>query len=220
MFVTIDPYYSLEFYRECKEALRNNGIPFTEHVSIKPPFYWYFKLDDKYRPVMVNYDICDKIDERWLVNAVQPLFANESVLLTRRDNDKGQSSVLKFIENQPMKEARLSDYACFFHMTSRSEVEEYSKHLPGKIWYFGKYYNNRYRLCLCTNKYIEDFVEEGNILLRRNQAEFKEVGKFECELNYNIFHRKDFLIKYTEHPYIENGLTHRRQITPPNLVIP
>ena len=34
-FITIDPYYDVNFYNQCKESLKNNKIEFTEFLEIK-----------------------------------------------------------------------------------------------------------------------------------------------------------------------------------------
>ena len=54
MFITIDPYYDIKFYNSAIEAMRNNGVEFSEFISVKSPYHWFLKLDQA--PVMVNYD--------------------------------------------------------------------------------------------------------------------------------------------------------------------
>ena len=39
MYITVDPYYSTQFYNECLEALKNNKIEFTEHIKINRHFF-------------------------------------------------------------------------------------------------------------------------------------------------------------------------------------
>lgn len=202
MFITIDPYYETRFYNECKEALRNNGVEFKEFISVKPPYDWYFQLDQK--PIMVNYDEATDSEMRWMVNAVQPLRPNEAYLLLRRDNDNGPKALLKFVENEPMKIARTSDYAVFFTIRNREEAEKLTKDYPGKVWYFGKYYNNKYRVCLATNRTIRGFLDDKQILLERNK-ELSEPGRFEAELNFKVFRGNDMLVKFTETPFFEDG---------------
>ncbi len=75
MFITIDPYYSTQFYNESLEALKNNNIEFSEFINIKPPYNWY--LDVEKEPIMVNYDIASGSERRWMVNKVEALRTNE-----------------------------------------------------------------------------------------------------------------------------------------------
>ena len=180
MFITVDPYYSNQFYNECKESLKNNGIKFQEFINIKTPYDWYFQIDKE--PIMVNYDKATDSESRWMIQKVIPLRPNEEYLLLRRDNDEGRKALLKFIENEPLKLARESDYAVFFTVKNREEAENLTKDFPGKIWYFGKYYNNKYRVFLATHRSIRGFLNDDQVLLERNK-ELSEPGRFESELN-------------------------------------
>ena len=202
MFITIDPYYDISFYNEAKEALKNNNVEFEQYINIKPPYDWYFKLDTK--PLMVNYDQATDSESRWMVNTVLPLRANEEYLLLRRENDNGPKALLKFVENEPLKAARTSDYAVFFTIRNREEAEKLSKEYPGKIWYMGKYYNNKFRVCLATHRTIRGFLIDDQILLERNK-ELSEPGRFESELNWKVFRMNDMLVKFSETPYFEDG---------------
>lgn len=202
MFITIDPYYDISFYNEAKEALKNNNVEFEQYINIKPPYDWYFKLDTK--PLMVNYDQATDSESRWMVNTVLPLRANEEYLLLRRENDNGPKALLKFVENEPLKAARTSDYAVFFTIRNREEAEKLSKEYPGKIWYMGKYYNNKFRVCLATHRTIRGFLNDDQILLERNK-ELSEPGRFESELNWKVFRMNDMLVKFSETPYFEDG---------------
>ena len=208
MYYTIDPYYNTLFYNECKEALKNNGYEFKEFISIKPPYNWYFQLDQK--PIMVNYDEIVPAESRYLVNTVQALRSNEEYLLLRRENDTGKN-ILRFIENEPLHESR--KYGIFFTVSSKDELFNISKEYPGKIWFLGKYYNNKYRVCLCSNPIIKNFISKDQILLENN-GEYKEPGRFEAELNFKVFRGNDMLLKFTETPYFEDGKYKQVKIKP------
>lgn len=204
MYITIDPYYDIEFYNQAKEAMKNNGVEFKEFISVKPPYDWYFQLDQK--PIMVDYDEASDSETRWLVNAVQPLRDNEEYLMLRRNNDNGPKALLKFVENEPMRQARLSDYAVFFTVKNRQEIESITKDYPGRVWFMGKYYNNKFNVCLATNKMVKNFINEDQILMEKTSD---EPGRFEAELNFKIFRGKDMLLKFTETPYFEDGKFNR-----------
>lgn len=209
MYVTIDPYYDNEFYNECKEALKNNEVDFTEFLNIKSPYSWYFDIEQA--PVMVNYDRATGSQLRWMVSLVQPLRPNEEYLLLRRNKDKGRKAMLRYIENEPLKSARTSDYAVFFTVKNREELESISSEYPDKIWYMGKYYNNKYRVCLATHEVVENFLREDQILLKKNK-ELSEPGRFESELNWKVFRGNDHLIKFTETPFFLKGKYNRPKI--------
>ena len=199
-YVTIDPYYPSSFYNECKQALKNNQVRFTELISTKPPYYFYFELDDK--PLMVNYDELPEAEQRWLVTLVKPIYDYEEYLLTRR-NEKGINVSLKFIENEPLREARQSRYACFFNIRNRAQITQFSRESEYRIWYLGAYYNNKIRLGLTCDPHIKDILSPDNVLLEKSAN--SEIGRFESELNFNAFYRKDRLIKYTMTPYAYKG---------------
>lgn len=209
MFITLDEYYDIEFYNECKETLKNNDVKFKEFISVKPPYNWHFEVQNK--PMFVNYDEMSTKDQRWLVNKVQVLRDNEEYLFLRRNNDKGPKALLKFVENEPLKESRKSDYSVFFSVKNREELERISKEYPAKIWYFGKYYRNKYRVCLANNSVIKNFLNPDQILLEKSD---NKPGMFEAELNWKVFRGFDMLEKFTETPYFLDGKYHRVKIKP------
>jgi hypothetical protein len=208
-FYTVDPYYNIQFYNECKEALKNNKVEFEEFINIKAPYNWYFKMDRS--PIMVNYDEATDAETRWMINVVKPLRPNEEYLLIRRDNDNGAKALLKFVENEPLRQARLSDYAVFFTVKNKEEVEKLTSDYPGKVWYFGKYYNNKYRVCLATHRTVRGFLDENQILLEKTQ-DLSDPGRFESELNFKVFRGNDVLLKFTETPYFEDGKYNKPKI--------
>ncbi len=200
MYYTLDEYYPISFYNEVKSSLKNNDIDYKEYISIKPPYNWYFKIDQK--PIMVNFDELLKKDSRWLIQKVKPLKPNEEYLFQRRNDDTGPKAILKYTENKPLTEARKSDYSCFFNVKNKEELERISKEFPGKIWFMGKYYNNKFRVCLCNNKMIKNFIHPDQILI---DTKFKEPGRLEAELNFKIFRGNDMLEKHTDTPFALNG---------------
>lgn len=199
MFYTLDNYYSVKFYNETREALKNNQIKFKEFIEIKSPYNWYFKIDDNLKPIMVNYD--EKQKYRFLVQKVQALRPNEEYLLQRREDDAG-SNIKKYIFNDAFRDSE--EYGIFFHIKSKDELLKISKEFPGKIYYLGKYYDNKFRVCLCNNIMIKNYINPGQILLEKT-PEMKEPGRFEAEFNYKVLKLNDYIIKYTETIYALNG---------------
>jgi hypothetical protein len=199
MFYTLDSYYSVKFYNQAKEALKNNLIKFSEFIDIKTPYNWYFKLPEESKPIMINYDELTK--NRFLVRKVQALRPNEEYILQRRDDDSG-SNIKIYIYNDAFRD--VENYGIFFHIKSKDELIKISKEYPGKIYYLGKYYGNKFRVCLCSDKMIKNYISPTQILLEKT-PEMKEPGRFEADFNYRVLKLKDFIIKFTETIYAENG---------------
>lgn len=199
MFYTLDNYYNVKFYNDSKQALKNNNIKFKEFIEIKPPYNWYFKLEDRTKPIMVNYD--EKTKSRFLIQKVQALRPNEEYLLQRRDDDTG-ANIKKYIYNDAFRDAE--DYGVFFHIKSKDELVKLSKDFPGKIYYLGKYYDNKFKVCLCNNSMIKNYINPGQILLEKT-PDMKEPGRFEAEFNYTVLKLNDYIVKYTETIYAIGG---------------
>lgn len=202
MLITIDPYYTITEYRQATAALDNNKINYKEFLSIRAPYNWYVDLESI--PSMTNFDEITKSQERFLVNIIKPIRPNEEYLVQRRDNDKGEKAIERFVLNDPLREAEKSDYSCFFNVKSSDELREISKSVPGtKFYYFGKYFGNKYKIVLCNNKMIRNFVQLENILTEKSPKE--SVIDMEVELNYKFFRLRERLEKYTEQPYFLDG---------------
>lgn len=196
-FITIDNYYDVNFYNQCKEALKNNKIEFLEFLEIKSPYRWIFKLNEN--PVMVNYDEIKKT--RFIVSKVIPLRPNEEYLLQRRGSSEG-ANITTYINNDAFNS--IKDYGVFINVSSRDELIRISKEYPGKIYYLGKYYGNKFRVCLVNNPMIKNYIEPNKILLEKT-PDMKEPGRFEAEFNYRILKNKDYIYKTTQTIYAENG---------------
>lgn len=209
MFITTDPYYNLQFYNECLEALKNNKVQFTEFISIKTPYNWYLSLPRE--PIMINYDEIKNPEKKFIVSKVIALRENEEYFLQRRSDDNA-TGILKYIENEPFEESRKSDYSVFFNVSNKEELTKISREFPDKIWYLGKYFNNTLKVCMCNNKMIKNFINKSQILLEKS-AEHKLPGSFEADFNYVVLKNKDFIKKYTETSYALNGLITRPKIS-------
>lgn len=197
--ITIDEYYDIEFYKQCIEALKNNGTPFKEYISIKSPFKWYLDLPSD--PVMLNFDKLPKQSERFLVNKVIPLTSASEYLYSRRD-DTGAGSFYRYTENEPFRECRVNGSGVFFHVKNKDELLRISKEFPGKIWFLGRYFSNKFNVCLTYNNMIKNFIPKESILLENTS---KEPGRFEADFNFLVLKMKDMIIKYDVTPYALNG---------------
>ena len=199
MFYTLDEYYDVNFYNQTKQALKNNNINFIEFLEIKNPYRWFFKLDDSVKPIMVNYDTIDK--NRFIVSKVLPLKSNDEYLLQRRNNSEG-INIIRYIYNDAFNS--INDYGVFINVKNREEFINLSKEYPGKIYYLGKYYNNKFKVCLVNNPMIKNYILPDQILLEKT-PDMKEPGRFEAEFNYRVLKFNDYLIKTMETIYSENG---------------
>lgn len=197
MFYTIDPYYDVNFYNQSKEALKNNNVNFSEFIEIKSPYRWFLKLNES--PIMVNYDKLEK--NRFLVQKVQALRPNEEYLLQRRGNSEG-TNIKRYIYNDAFRDAE--DYGLFFNIKNREEFIRLSREYPGKIYYLGKYYDNKFRVCLVNNPMIKNYILPNQILLEKT-PDMKEPGRFEAEFNYKILKFNDFIYKTSETIYSQDG---------------
>lgn len=201
MFVTIDPYYDVSFFNSCKEALKNNNVPFKLFISTLAPYNWYFKISTA--PVMINFDVLSQSHERFLVQTVNPIYFNDEMRYFRRDSDKGKF-VQKFILNDAFEDVKDSEFFIFDIKQSKTDLEMLSKLIPHKIWYLGRYYQKKYKLALIKSDEIT------NVLIPKTQILFKRtldmpVEKFEADFNYKVFLLKDRLFKNSRTPFFEAG---------------
>lgn len=198
-FITIDSYYTLPEFHKCLSALKSHDIKLQTFICTKAPYNWYFKVDDTTMPKFVFYDLLPDGYERFLVSTIVPNTSADEFNLFRRE--KGLSKG-RYVLNDAFKDAQMSDYACVFNLANKEEGIQLSRRLGGRIWYLGKYYNIKYKLCICTSEYIKDFVPRERILVEKSD---NDIGRFESSVNYEIMYRKDYIQKFSQTPYFEDG---------------
>lgn len=197
---SIDNYYDVQFYNQTKVALANNDVDFMEFISTHSPYIWFLATEQK--PIAINYDQVESGRVRYLVTKVKANSPSEEYRLFRRGGQK-LGDMIHFIENEPLKEARTREYSCFFRVKNKQELLDISKVYPGKIYYFGKYFNNKYKVCLALSETILGFVDGSDVLISNKGLD--KPGEMEAELNFKVFRKQDYLIKYMETPYALNG---------------
>lgn len=200
MFVTIDPYYDTQFYNQCKEALANNGVQYKEFISVKAPYEFYFEVQNP--PTFINYDEAPESYSKWLVNIVTALKPNDDYIYARRDAYANIKAVNHYAINDALRSAAISREGIFFSAT-KDEVLKISKEYPRKIYYMGRYFNRKYRVFFTDNLIVMNFLRAEQILVQ--SKDFKLVTELEVDLNWNVFHREDRLVKISETPYVLNG---------------
>lgn len=198
--VTIDPYYNIGFYNECKQALNNNEVEFTEYVSSKPPFNFYLEVENE--PAFIDYDLVTNSYSRFLVNIVKPVKPNDEYIYTRRDSITNTKALSHYCVNAPLRSAEISGEGIFF-TANKEEILRISKDFPRKIWFMGRYFNRKYRIFFTDNLLVKNFISSDQVLVESRNV--KRSTDMELELNYNIFKGKDRLEKLSETPYLKNG---------------
>ena len=200
MLITLDPYYDVEFYNSCKDAMLNNNVETKQYICIKPPYNWYINVPHK--PVLVNWDPLPDSYEKWLVNITEPVLPNDAVVLFRRSADKGKS-IKKFIMNDAYNDLEDTD-VIVFNASGQDELIKLSKSIPNKIWFLGRYYNKKIRLCMVRKSDIATSLipKEQILMIKDKNTPFEEM---EANINYKIFFMKDMIKKFSLTPYFSKG---------------
>ena len=208
MFITMDPYYDINFYNECLHALENNDVNFKEYISTKPPYEYYIEIDNK--PMFINYDAVNDSYSKWLVNIVKALKPNDDYIYLRRDSIVNLKAINHYAINDALRTGVKTGEGIFFTST-KEDILKISKNFPRKIYYFGRYFNNKYRVFFSDSLLIQNFLNQDQILV--SSKSFKSITELEVDLNYNVFHEKDRLEKLSETPYVLNGKYHQINTT-------
>lgn len=203
MIWTIDADYDLQEYNKVLSALEAHSIPYTEYINTKN---YSFYIETAQEPWCLNYTEIDSQFSYFLVSKVKTLQSNEIIKYTRRSEHKGKSA-LKLAYNDALESVR-GQYIYFFHLTNKEKAKELSREI-GKIWYFGKYLNNRYFVFMSSNQYLPKYVKLDDILSSGLPLEA------EMQLYYQAFNRQDRLKKYTQTPAYDNGAYIRPKVLAP-----
>lgn len=200
MLISIDKFYTEQFYNRCKEALKNNGIKFDEYISTVGSYKWY--LDIPQKPIMVNYEICPASERRYLISKVKGLDFSDEYTYYRRADSIGHF-VPKYCRNDAWSSLDKNE-AYLFKVTSRKQLEDLTKAVPTSvIWYLGKYYGERYRLALTTSLAVRAFIPSENVLNEKKADETPEA--FEMRVNYETLSNKEKIQKYSKTPCFKDG---------------
>lgn len=197
MLISIDRFYSENFYNTCKEALKNNNILYSEYVSTIGTYKWY--LDVPRKPFMINFEECPVSERRYLVSKVIPLDMSDEYRYYRRADSMGHFEP-KYVRNDVFS-SLVNSEAYLFKVKSKKQLVDLSK--ISRIWYLGRYYNNRYRLALTTSLACRIVIPSEDVLLEKNPDETPE--NFELRINYSVLNSKEKIVKFSRTPYYENG---------------
>ena len=196
-FFTIDPYVSVAEYNQALQALANNGIEYTEFISVFGEYNWYLSLEKDQRPIMMNYDNMDNTTWTKVVSKTKPLKSNDIYLLYRRGD---RSNIAKYVENDVFKKAR-KENSVVFRIKNKEELFQFSK-LYGTIYPLGVYFNGSIKLAVCFNTEIKNSLTPDRILLEMGPH---KVGELEIKINYKVLRNQDKIQKWTLTPYFKNG---------------
>lgn len=198
--INIDDYYNIQFYNETKEALKNNGVEFREFINTKPPYNFSIQCDEV--PLFINYDLVSRQQEMYYVNIIKPLTPNKEYIYERRESFTNKKAINHYAVNDALKSGEKSGEGIFF-TANKEEILRISKEFPRKIFYFGKYYNNKYKLFFSDSLIIKNYIDSDQILVESKS--FKHITELEIKLNYDIFKLSDRLLKLSETPFVKNG---------------
>lgn len=203
MIWTIDGDYDLQEYNKVIASMQANAISYNEYIHTKN---YKFYIETPQEPWCLKYENIDLQFSYFLVAKTVPLQSNEIIKYSRRSEHSGKAA-LKLAYNDALESAK-GQYIYFFHLTNKDAAKELSKEI-GKIWYFGRYFGNRYHVFMSANQYLTKYVKLDYILSSGTPLEA------EMQLYYQAFNRQDRLKKYSQTPAYENGQYLRPKILAP-----
>lgn len=199
MLITIDNYYDINFYNQCLTALKNNGVPFREYISITGFYNWYIDIPRK--PIMLNYDICPKSEGRYVISKVQTLNSDSEYKYFRR-LDSHHHFIEKYILNDVWEDIKNKE-AWLIKVNSKKELLTLSKiDVNNKIWYLGRYLDGRIKLAIISSPIMRMLIPRENVLLEKKNSD--KIERFESEINYRVLMEKERLVKFDKTPYFIN----------------
>jgi len=196
--ITIDPYYTTSQYNESLQALKNNGIEYSEWISTLAPFEFYLDLDGQ-KPIMMNYDTPSKTVWNKLVSKVKPLKTNDEVLLYRR-GDK-LSNVKDYINNDVFSRALKEEKTIVFNYKNKEQLLNLSK-TYGVIYPIGKYLRGSRRLAICFDVRVKNVITPSDLMLEMGKH---KIGELEIKINRKVLREQDKIIKWVHTPKYVKG---------------
>lgn len=198
MFITLDQNYSVNEYNQFLENLRQNTDKnYTKHVYYKNPYNIYLNID--FKPLFVKCEVLPKEQEKNLIAMTVPCTPDEENQYRRRQTGK---QTLNLCLNDWSSDIQNSEHGYLFYVMNKEELSYLSQNI-GKVYYLGRYYDNKYRICSSTSKYLLDYLPEERILSKKTKK--NTVFDMELEINLKVLYLRDKLHKYARTPYYENG---------------
>lgn len=205
VYITFDPYYEADEYNDFLTAASNNGIDYSEYISVKSPYLWYVQLDIDDAPRFINYDLLSSSAEKFIVNKMRPRYPNEAYALLRRNTDNPKD-IERFVSPKPLVEAKKQDYVCFFKHFNKNELLKISRELgETKIWKLAKT-KHKGTIYMTFNPYIKGQIPLDYIFFEKtSKGQFNKLGQLEYELNHKHLVTEKLDGKGLELEYFQNG---------------
>lgn len=191
--------YDITLYNEFLENLKNHNIPFYEYVNIRD---YRFYLETQDAPFILNYKEIQKSSRMFLVSKVKGVnsqdiytYRRKKVSNTKDNLDLCYNDAYNYFLNKKSK------YFYFIHIPNKEKSELLSKDL-GRLYFFGNYFNSKYKIYLTDNQYTTQFIDSEYILVGG-----EDLIDLEVRLNYEVLLLKDRIKKFSQTPYRENGTT-------------
>ena len=178
IYISFDKFYSNKEYNKFVLGAFNNGIKFTEFISIRPPYYWWVRIKESDLPNFLDYEKTH--DTRYLCSKIIPRYSSEEFNLSRKDNTPKQE-FKSFIENDVLKIARKQDFICVFFFQGL-RIKDYSEKINSKVWVLGL--KGDYRIGICFDSNILKYIDKSNIILIEDSGDYRQVGELEARINY------------------------------------
>ena len=198
MLVSIDNYYSVDFYNQCLSALKNNNVQYKEYISTVGDFKWY--VDIPRAPIMLNYDVCPVSEERYLVSKVITLDPDSSYKYYRRSN-----SYKHFVDRYMCNDVWIDikdTTAWLVRVRSKNDILRFSDvDKNSKVYYLGRYLDNRLKMCVVSSPLIRSIIPREDVIMEKSD----KIERFETDINYRVLMGKERLVKFNNTPYALNG---------------
>jgi hypothetical protein len=210
-YITFDPYYTHTEYNNFLQNIKDSGIPYKEYVLIKPPYYFYFSIDEKYIPIFLKYKELTKGNERYLLERVKTLYPSEDFYLLRKESDS-TLNFEKFISPNIFKQIATEQYACVFRYRNKEQLMSISRELGIQVWVLGR--QRDWNLAFSFNKFIKNYIPLDWVLVEKTKpSQFEKPGDFEAYLNYFVLHKVKLTNKVINYPYFDSGVYYPMKTT-------
>lgn len=203
MILTFDPYYNIKESNEFIKNLKENKINFNTYILSKSPYYWFYEVADKYKPVFLKFNEANSTDLRFMLPKLKELTPSDENYLRRIP--KTPSDFERYVSPNIFKKAKDAEYFCIFRYKSISEINKITETLGIKIYILPKKVRE-WNIAFTFNKMIRNFVFGHYILFEKTKkTQFNKVGEIELYLNNKVFVTDKMKFKTRDLPFSEDG---------------
>lgn len=185
-YITFDPYYGVDEFNKFLESAKNNNVKYTKYISIRPPYDWYIKVQDKDIPKWVDYKEATNDEIRYLISMIIPVYPSDEWFLYRREA-KAKKDFESYISPKIFKDLKTAKFGMIFRYSNLNELLTISKDLNITIWIIGKTQEKGWNLAFTFNPYVKGLIPLTHVLLEKTNAiQYQNPGEFEQVFNYKI----------------------------------